>query len=314
MNAPSAVLIGDIGGTNARFALVRESCVESLGRLSVAAFPDPETALAGILAETKVPVRFALLAVAGPVQGAEGTGAELTNAGWRFDARPLARSLGLEKVFLLNDFAAQALALPELAADDLIPLGGPTEGDPAAPLAVLGPGTGLGVAALLPDGTPLVGEGGHVTLAATTGEEAALLADLSRQYGHVSAERLICGEGLVTLYRAVGGSRAVTAAEVTAAVRQQDTAATKAIGFFFAFLGTVAGNVALTFGARGGVYLTGGILPRLLPELSRAGLYERFVSKGRFRVYMEAIPLRLVVHSNPALLGLTRRARALSTL
>ncbi|WP_119167856.1 glucokinase [Algihabitans albus] len=310
MTDTPAVLIGDIGGTNARFALVRDSGVETLERLSVAAFAKPEAALAKVLAEVEGPVRFGLLAVAGPVSQ---SGAELTNAGWRFDAEDLASGLGLKKVFLLNDFAAQALALPELSADDLIPLGGPRRPDTSALLAVLGPGTGLGVAALLPDDTPLVGEGGHVTLPAVTREEADVLAGLRQRYGHVSAERVLSGEGLVTLYRAVGGTRAGTAAEVTAAVRLHDPAATKAICFFFAFLGTVAGNVALTFGARGGVYLTGGILPRLVPELRGADLYQRFLSKGRFRSYLEAIPLQLVVHSDPALLGLARYARRLGS-
>lgn len=314
MNEPPAVLIGDIGGTNARFALVRKSGLETLARLSVADFSDPAAALKETLSEVNVAVRVALLAVAGPVQrsGTEKAGAELTNAGWKFDAKPLAETLGLEKVLLLNDFAAQALALPQLAAEDLVSLGGPTEADPEAPRAVLGPGTGLGIAALLPDDIPLVGEGGHATLAAATDEEADLLADLRRLYGHVSAERVLCGDGLVTLYRTLGGNHAVTAADVTAAVRQQDPVAIEALKFFFGFLGTVAGNVALTFGARGGIYLTGGILPRLVSEVSDAGLYERFVSKGRFRIYLEGIPLRLVIHSNPALLGLARQARRLN--
>ena len=307
MSQTPAVLIGDIGGTNARFALVREAGPERLRRLTVASFADPAIAIKEILADADGPVDRALLAIAGPVTG---PAAALTNGLWRFDAERLAAAVGLERVLLLNDFAAQALALPELAADDLVPLGGPGESaDSAAPLAVLGPGTGLGVAAILADGTPLVGEGGHVTLPATTAEEAEVLETLRRRYGHVSAERVLSGEGLASLYQVVGGRQACSPAEVTTAARDRDPAAEKALALFFGFLGTVAGNVALTFGARGGVYLAGGILPRLVPELRHSDLYLRFVSKGRFRQYLEAIPLRLVSHADPALLGLARLAR-----
>ena len=307
MSEAPAVLIGDIGGTNARFALVRDAGPERLQRLAVASFADPATAIAAVLAEADGPVDGALLAVAGPVTGPT---AELTNGRWQFDAERLAVAAGLEKVVLLNDFAAQALALPELAADDLVPLGGPAEAaDATAPLAVLGPGTGLGVAALLAQGTPLVGEGGHVTLPAVTGDEAEVLEGLRHRYGHVSAERVLSGEGLAAVYQAVGGRNARSPSEVTTAARDRDPAAEKALALFFGFLGTVAGDVALTFGARGGVYLAGGILPRLVPELRQSDLYPRFVSKGRFREYLEAVPLRLVTHPDPALLGLARLAR-----
>ncbi len=311
MSQRPAVLIGDIGGTNGRFALVGEAGIQPLERLRVADFADAAAALGRVREGAETPVGQALLAVAGPVRGAE---ARLTNGTWTFHADALAAALGLARVELVNDFAAQALALPELAADDLVPLGGPAEAPaPEAPLAVLGPGTGLGVAALLADGTPLVGEGGHVTLPAASEAEAAVLARLRARYGHVSAERVLSGAGLAALYELHGGGPA-TAATVTAAARRGERAAAEALEAFFGFLGTVAGDVALTFGARGGVYLTGGILPRLVPELLASTLYARFLAKGRLRGYLEAVPLRLVVHPDAAFLGLARRARELGGL
>jgi glucokinase len=313
MTAAAAVLIGDIGGTNARFALVADGRLHHLGRRRVADFADPESALRDVLGGVEATVAQALLAVAGPVSAG---GARLTNGAWSFDPQGLARELKLARVELINDFAAQALALPALGRDDLVRLAGPaTPADAGGMRAVLGPGTGLGVAALLPDGRPLVGEGGHATLAARTDEEWDTLRALQRSYGHVSAERALSGMGLVDLHAVhaarLGAPACRSAAEVTAAAAAGEPAAEAALSQFFAFLGTVAGDVALTFGALGGVYLAGGILPRLVERARASDLSERFLSKGRFQAYLEGIPLHLVVHPEPALLGLAHRARAL---
>jgi glucokinase len=218
---------------------------------------------------------------------------------------------------LLNDFAAQALALPALASEDLWHLGGPraAQARQPAPRCVLGPGTGLGVAALLSDTDPVVGEGGHVTLAAVTEREWRVLGVLRARYGHVSAERVISGMGLVDLHAALvelDGGRAIDSArEVVAAAERGEAPAVEALALFFRFLGTVAADAALTFGARGGVYLSGGILPRMPDAVRASDFYDRFLSKGRFRTYLETVPVHLVVHSDPAFLGLAERARAL---
>lgn len=312
-DASESVLIGDIGGTNARFALARDGGWTELARLKVAGFADARSALAQVLQRAPKPMRAAVLAVAGPVSDGQG---QLTNGAWTFDAGALAGDLGLRQVLLVNDFAAQALALPHLAPEDSLALGGPDVARSGeTTLAILGPGTGLGVAALLADGTPLIGEGGHVTLPARDAREWRIVEAMARHYGHVSAERVLSGAGLLALQRLLaerrGEATAASPEAVTEAARQGAPAASEAVELFLRFLGTVAGDVALTFGARGGVFLTGGILPHLRELARGGGLREAFLSKGRFRGYLDAIPLRMVVHPDPAFLGLARHASKL---
>jgi glucokinase len=254
--------------------------------------------------------------MANPVQGDR---VQMTNRDWSFSIEALKESMGLQRLIVLNDFKALALALPALQADELRPLL-PGTADPQAPRAVLGPGTGLGVATLIstPQGdVALDGEGGHVTLAAADDEEAAVLAWLRQRFGHVSAERALSGPGLVNLYEAacgLSGSAATSlspADVVDAARRGTDAACVKALGWFMAFLGNVAGNLALTVGARGGVYIGGGIPPRIADLLPASSFTERFLGKGRFRSYLSAIPVHLIdARSSAALRG---AARALDT-
>lgn len=313
----SVALIGDVGGTNTRLALSESGRYGSIRRYANACAAGIDELIANYLAERGLPAQgLALwLAVAAPVEGDEAT---LTNLDWSLSARRLRERFGFIGANLVNDFAAIASALPALGGDDVVAIG---EGAAfaGAPYAVLGPGTGLGAAVWVPHsggGLALATEAGHATLAATSDAEAALIAVLRAQFGHVSAERVLSGPGLVTLYAALaqlaGTIGAVThPAEVIArAERGDDAIAAAALDQFFALLGNVAGNLALTTGARGGIYLAGGILPRLVDALRRSRFRACFENKGRFGSYLRAIPTRLIVHPEPGLAGLARRAAA----
>ena len=305
------ILLGDIGGTNARFAVARGDGIEHSGSLRVAAHASAAEAIGAYL--DALPKRDrpgrAALACAGPVEDGVVT---MTNCPWRLDAREIARRFGLRRVDLVNDFAAQAWAAPKLDPAQLRGLGG-GKARPDAPSAVLGPGTGLGIATYLP--APLgpaviVGEGGHVTMAATDEREAAVLAKLRGRFGHVSAERVLSGDGLVNLYQALG---AIEAAEVpprdAAGIAAAGTsgacpASAAGLEMFCAMLGTLAGNLAITLGAHGGVYIAGGIAPRIADVLAASRFRESFEAKGRFRGYLAAIPTWIVMDPAPAFVGL----------
>jgi glucokinase len=238
----------------------------------------------------------------------------MTNHHWTFSIAALKAQFGFERLLLVNDFTALALALPALRADELRQVGGRAV-RPDAAIGLIGPGTGLGVSGLLPDGRghwlPLQGEGGHITLAPTTPREHAVLERLAARYGHVSAERAVCGRGLVDLHQAVlaiegqAGAPEKTAAEITqAALHGSDAACVEALEHFCAFLGNAAGNLALTLGAQGGVYIGGGIVPRLGAWFDRSPFRARFEAKGRFTSLLAGIPVFVIdAQRSPALLG-----------
>jgi glucokinase len=309
--ASAPVVLADIGGTNARFALARDGEILHGAHLAVADYPGPREALDAFLAGTgPLPApRRAALAVAGPV---EGETARLTNSPWRVAAAELQSSFGFDQVILVNDFAAVAWAVPRLGAGDLVSIGA-GHARAQAPVAVIGPGTGLGVAGLIQaESGPvvLVTEGGHVTMAPADEREADILASLRRRYGHVSAERVLSGDGLVNLFATLAelegwDPASPTAAEITRrALAGADPRCAAALDAFCAMLGTVAGNLALTLGALGGVYIAGGVVPRFADYLAASKFRARFESKGRFRDYLAKIPTRVVSHSDPAFLGL----------
>lgn len=315
---PSCALLADIGGTNARFALLRDGRLGAMSGLKVADYPGPIEAIEAFLAGQEGAPRpqGAALAAAGPTDGRE---LRMTNAAWHLRAGEIAEAFGMERVVLLHDFAAQALAVRRLEAADLIKVGG-GEADPAWPVAVIGPGTGLGMAALLPGAggsKVLSSEGGHVTMAAVDAREAAILENLRARFGHVSAERLISGSGLVNLYRAMAEIEGREPAEsdpaaITAAALGGDAPlARDCLETFCAMLGTVAGNLALTLNARGGVYLAGGILRRFTELFMASDFRRRFEAKGRFADYLADIPCWLITHPEPAFLGLQEAAEEL---
>ena len=238
----------------------------------------------------------------------------MTNLAWTFSIVALQAALGAERLLVLNDFAAVAGALPRLAPHDLRRVGGGAA-LAGAPMVVLGPGSGLGVAGLLRgEGAGardrmIAGEGGHATLAAGNPREAAVIEHLRAGFGHASAERALSGPGLVNLYRAVctldgRAAERLAPADVTArALAGSDAACVEALDLFCALLGSVAGNLALTFGARGGVYIAGGIVPRLGSAFDASPFRVRFEAKGRFRDWLASIPTQVVVSTSAALLG-----------
>ncbi len=307
------ILLGDIGGTNARFALAQGQDIADRASLSVAAHATPLDAIADFLKNLPPghQPRAAAMACAGPL---EGNAVAMTNSPWRIDAREIEREFGLGHVLLVNDFEAVAWGLSCLKAPMLRGVGG---GSARAdrPAAVLGPGTGLGIATYLPPPrgpAVIVGEGGHATLPAADNEETALLARLRAEFGHVSAECVISGDGLVRVYEALAALKKETppqrsAAEITQAATAGGCEASKAaLDMFCAMLGTVAGDLALTLGAQGGIYIAGGIVPRIADYFANSRFRQRFEAKGRFQAYLAAIPTWIVTHPEPAFLGLAR--------
>jgi glucokinase len=305
-------LLADIGGTHARFALQRPGCPP--GRVAVFATREhagPSAAIRTYLDRTAPaePPRAAALALAAPVLGDR---IRLTNRAWSFSVAELRERLGLERIAVVNDFAAVALAAPRLGLSDRRKLGRgrATRG---SPLAVLGPGTGLGVSALVPaapGARVLATEGGHATMAAADEREADILRVLRRRYDHVSAERVLSGPGLVNLYEAIAKLRDVRPARLSPAAISQRALSRRcpvcreAVETFSAMLGSMAGDLALTYGAHGGVFIAGGVVLKLGRAFSAARFRRRFEEKGRFREYLAAIPTYVVTHPRPAFLGL----------
>jgi len=313
-------LIADIGGTHARFAQCEQGHRHhALETLSTADFDDLESAVAHYVRQQGqgVPrLQRLMLALPCPV---EQDPIVLTNAGWRIQRHQVRERLGLERLEVVNDFHAQAMALPFLDPEDLVSLG-PVAAN--APLqgnrVVLGPGTGLGVAALVdhPDHPmPVTGEGGHVTLSAANEYEDELLRVGRRRLGHVSAEKFVSGIGLSELEHCmalVDGDASYqtrdTRAIVNAAIAGESRAQAS-VAQMIAFLATVSADLALTFSAFGGVYFSGGILPRLREVVDWPAFHRRFLEKGRFQSYLERIPTYLITHQQPGLLGLAAMIR-----
>jgi glucokinase len=306
-------LVADIGGTNARFAMIAPGGGDIVSPiiLRCADYPGVADAARAYLAQTapRRKPRLGAIDVAGPVIGGVG---ELTNHPWRIEAEAVRRDLALDRLELVNDFAALAHAVPRLGAEDRAIIRAGTAGA-TGPIGVVGPGTGLGVAAVIPDGAggwvPLASEGGHVTVAAADEREDAILAALRRRFGHVSAERVVSGPGLVNIYDAVCAlahepAQPLTPEQVAERAQAGDARPAEALALFFSWLGNVAGNLALTVGATGGIAIAGGIVPRYLPLLAASQFEQRFVEKGRLRSYLEPIPVWVVTHPLPAFIGL----------
>ena len=309
-------LLGDIGGTNARFAFQRSAgCApEHCVALPCADFAGPEQAIGAYLDHFDLPApRWLAFGIATALDGDH---VAMTNNHWAFSIAALQASLALDHLRVLNDFTALALSLPALPASELQQVGGGAA-RAGAPRALLGAGTGLGVSGLFetPKGHAAIeGEGGHVTLAARTDREATLLARLaplfaSSSLGHVSAERALSGPGLEALYQVVAIEHATApatrpAAEISAlGVADACPASRESLDVFCALLGTVAADLALTLGARGGVYIGGGIVPRLGDYFAQSPFRARFEDKGRFSAYLRAIPCHVIHSPFPAIFG-----------
>ncbi|MGN6826571.1 glucokinase [Paucibacter sp. M5-1] len=318
---PRAVrLLADVGGTHVRLGWQdgAGAAIEHVQTLACDAHRDLGDCLGRYLQG------LAAAGAARPTQAALGVASavlddrvRLTNRDWAFSAQALARQLDLQRLVVLNDFTALALAIPALPEPDFWHVGGPSRGAPG-PLAVIGPGTGLGVSGLIPQGdgqwTALQTEGGHVGLAPQNEREAALLERLRRRFGRVSAERVLSGPGLANLRRAIAelDGQPLPAEPSPAEVVQQALAgeppSAEALALFCAFLGDVAGDLVLSLGARGGLYIGGGIVPRLGAErFIGSDFRQRFEAKGRLAGYMHEVPSYVIASQEPpALLGASR--------
>jgi glucokinase len=313
----TARLLADIGGTNARFAwqAAPGAPITDVQVLPGAHYPTLQAAMHTYLdglgrgAPTSV-----ASAIANPITGDM---VRMTNHDWAFSQAAVKAEFGLRTLRLLNDFTALALALPDLPAHELRQVGGGAA-VPGVAMGLVGAGTGLGVSGLLPDGrggwVPLEGEGGHVTLPATTARERLVMDGLIRRYGHASAERVCCGQGLVDTCAILCVADGVTTQGLDSASAVSDAAlkaghpqALETLTIFCAMLGSVAGNLALTLGARGGVYVGGGIVPRLGEWFAQSPFRERFDHKGRFTGLLQGMPVWVITSAqSPALLGAAR--------
>jgi glucokinase len=312
-------LLVDLGGTNVRFGVADPSheqplLTNSIRRYRVAEHESLVSTAKQYLADTGLQVRRAIVAAAGRIN--DGETVKVTNNPWAISGRQTAEALGLDYVHLVNDFAAQSMAVTLLKGDDLVDVGKvgrPVIGtDQEQTFAIVGPGTGLGVGGLVVrDGhcSVLQTEGGHAGFAAHSPEDIAILQYLNHKFGRVSNERLICGQGLVNVYDALcyitGATPADLKPEDITAHAKDDSCplCTRTVETFAGIFGSVAGDLVLTLGAWDGVYLTGGLIPILLPWLERGRFRERFEAKGRFRDIMEKVPTQAIMNPEPGLLG-----------
>ncbi len=305
----------DVGGTRLRFAVARPNgsgvTLERVTDRRADDYPNFYAALADYLAGLRGmwPDRVAI-AVAAPIAGDE---AVLTNRGdWRIRKAALGERFGFADAALVNDFVALARALPLVPDKDLRPIG---DGRPVedAPIAVIGPGTGLGMALVVPTGSGLqvvASEGGHATFAPETEREIALARSLQWRHGHVSWERVLSGPGIAEMHEILseidhGVAQPMPPETISAhALQGIDRRAVETLQMFAGLLGSFAGNVALAAGARGGVYIGGGIVPQLADFIARSSFRDRFEAKGRFNDYLAAIPTVMLLTPEPTLLGL----------
>lgn len=307
-----SALVADVGGTNIRIVMATADGLQSPMTRLCSEFDTIEAALRSYLESSVVgaaPERAAI-AVACPVDGDR---IDITNQRWSFSIEELRRNLHLEELRIINDFTALAAAIPHLEAEDTqIIKNGVALADAA--IAVVGPGTGLGVSGLIASDCgwiPLSAEGGHSTLVATNEQEWAVVEILRREFGRVSNERVLSGPGLVNLYRALctlAGEPAddLTPAEIVTGAQESSVgSAATAVRMFSGWLGTVAGDLVLSLGARGGVYLGGGVVPKMIQVFDRERFIERFLDKGRLASYVEPVPVHLVLNTQVALVGAT---------
>jgi glucokinase len=307
-------LLGDIGGTTARFAVLTGDALGPVEHLPVSQHRSLVDVITKYLdshsdSRGERVVDAAFLDVAGPIENGR---CVLINSQWVIDAAELQGAFGFKSVRLINDFESVAHALPHLTGRDVGAIAGgkPLLGES---MAVLGPGTGLGMAGLVHRGDRMIvipTEGGHTTLPGVMPREDAVIAHLRARFGHASAERALSGPGLENLHAAIAAIDGATVPERTAAEITQQAldrscpVCVAAVDMFCAMLGTAAGNLALMFRARGGVYIAGGIAPRIVDRLAQSEFHARFIAKGRFQTYLEQIPVAVIVNPDSAFQGL----------
>ena len=311
-------LVADIGGTNARFGWLTgpQASLEKVRLLPCEEHSGLVEVVQAYLQQSGLPSpACAALGMANPVLGDK---VQMTNLPWRFSIEEVRERLGLQTLLVLNDFTALMLAVPEVEPQYIEQIG-PHVPARSGAIGLIGPGTGLGVSGLLPvpgsgQGVPIMGEGGHITLAASNSYEYAVIEQLRNRYGHVSAERALSGTGLVDLYQTICVMQGDHVAEVTTPAQVlalgmdgSSAVARQALELFCGWLGSVAGDLALTLGAVGGVYVGGGIAPRMKSYLLQSDFRRRFEAKGRYQAYLQAIPTWLInAPVSPALGGAAR--------
>lgn len=319
------VLVADIGATHARFALAapeaRDAAPDVVLVASVATLEDAIAKVLGGKGITARDLDAAVLAAAGPLR-ADGS-IHMTNCPWVVDPRAIAKAHDFAKIRVLNDMTAAALGLLRLRDGDLDHCGGKAP-DPAAPKAILAPGTGLGISGLVPSAggewTALASEGGHVDLAPHSDREIAVVRYLLDLFGHASPERVLSGIGLTALYEALSvldesGLPPLTPVDIAAAAKRGEPQAAETVKLFCGWLGSVAGDLALTLGAFGGAYIAGGIVPQWSADdgdlFDRALFRQRFTAKGRMGELLEPVPTYIVRRNDLALLGCLEEASRL---
>lgn len=315
-------LVADIGGTNARFA-VHDIDSDELSKVivySVANHPTFVGALQHLLIQLKQEKHWepypqkTCLAVASPV---EQDRISFTNSGWTFTRSELAQTMKNSPVLVINDFSAVAWAIPHLRPFEWHQIGGSTS-KTDKPIAILGPGTGLGMCNLVPAGdgyTVLAGEGGHIDFAPVTARQVAILQQLQTRFQRVSVERLLSGSGIVNIYQSLCALENVPRVHTSAqqitdtAMNKTDPLSVETLSIFCEVLGATASNQALIMNARGGVYVAGGIVPRILDFIKKSDFRSRFDDKGRFRGYVEQIPVRIILKEHLGLFGALQKIK-----
>lgn len=315
------LLVGDMGGTNARFAMAdaREPGFHNLVKLPCRDFATADAAIKHYLDQQSIESPDLIcVAAAGPVRNGS---VRLTNNHWRLDQQALREQFSVDQVIVLNDFEAVTYALPILSSSDTHVIGHgdtPDLEDADFSIGVLGPGTGLGAAGLLGRSGavyPVVGEGGHLGFAPQTAQQVEVLRFLRKRFQWVSNERLVSGPGIENIYAALSAlndepdSHKAAADIFALAQARLDPMASEAVSLFFEVLGQVAGDLALMLGATDGIFLAGGILPRYPELLDQSGFRQAFKNKGRYRTLLEQVPTLLVTRPNPGLLGAACCAR-----
>jgi glucokinase len=311
-------LLADVGGTNARFALeVAAGSIAHINVLACADYPTLADALRAYLALPEVAavagagIRHGAIAIANPVTG---DFVRMTNHHWAFSIEALRTECGFDVLAVVNDFTALASSLPFLSDEQKHQVGGGTA-QAGAPLGLIGAGTGLGVSGLIPgkDGgwTALLSEGGHVSFSPANPTEVAILQYAWTEFEHVSAERLMSGVGIELIYRALCRHRDVVAEQIAVpeivrrALDGECALCDEVVETFCCMLGTVAGNLGVTLGAQGGIYIGGGIVPRLGARFDRSGFRARYEQKGRFAQYLARIPTFVITAQYPAFVGVS---------
>ena len=311
------ILVADIGGTNTRFGLLStsETQIKSFISVPTGGYLNLESAIRSALPDfDNIAPKTAVFAIAAPIQGDK---IPLTNGDWEIEPKNLISELGLNTVIMLNDFEAQALALPFLGSEDLAQVGG-NEVKENAPKCVIGPGTGLGMGALVHTTdcwVPIPSEGGHIEIGPITAEEYKIWPNLPKFSGRIGAEIILSGKGILRIYNAIAEANnqpciLKSQKEITQAADSGDELAISTLNLFARTLGRVAGDQALMFLARGGVYITGGIPPKINKYLLSGEMRAAFDNKDPHCAILKQIPLFLIQHECPALQGLAAFAKA----